>query len=89
MFHVKQKIKSSSFFGRELGSLLSEGSPFFLKNFDFRLLPCLLPLIGQKVLVFYDSVPEEIYRGLLLFFKKVLCMCGRRSLFLCVISFSE
>ena len=70
MFHVKQKTKSSSFFGSELGSLLSQGSPFFLKNFDFRLLPCLLPLIGQKTLVFYDSIPEEVYRGLLLFFKK-------------------
>ena len=50
--------------------MLGEGSPFFLKNFDFRLLPCLLPLIGQKALVFYDSIPEKIYRGLLLFFKK-------------------
>ena len=69
VFHVKQK-NNFSFIQEEAVSFLRKGSPFFYKGFDFRLLPCLLSLIDKKVLVFYNSCPEKIYRGLLLFFKQ-------------------
>ena len=63
------KNKTPSFIGRDLLSLLEGDTPFFLKGADFKLLPLLLGCLKGPVLVFYDGLPEKIYRGLLLFFK--------------------
>ena len=64
------KHNKKSFLSKKILSALSSESPFFLEDFDFRLLPLVLPFLQKKGLIFYNGPSGPVYSGLLLFIKE-------------------
>ena len=60
---------SLPFINQKIRSLLKRGTPFFLKGFDFRLLPLFFSSFNKKGLFFYDLPAELVYNGLMLSIK--------------------